>query len=176
MNIFQAISRFNKRIEKELLRNTETLLEPNTFSPGKYPFKEIESNWQLKSFNEVFECSVLASEIAKSVGKMPTELMTENDRNEIVEVSLPNKYITSLSGITHLINLSKLYLSHNELSGEIPPALGKLQNLKYLDLSCNKLSGEIPPELGELQKLMYLDVRDNRLSGPIPSVLPNCIW
>ena len=46
-----------------------------------------------------------------------------------------------------------LILDNNELSGEIPPELGRLANLTELELSDNSLSGEIPPELGRLANL-----------------------
>ena len=37
-----------------------------------------------------------------------------------------------------------LNLSHNNLSGSIPPSLGNLQVLEQLDLSFNNLKGEVP--------------------------------
>ncbi len=61
-----------------------------------------------------------------------------------------------------------LFLFSNELSGEIPPAVGNLTILYTLDLSDNRLSGEIPPELGSLSNLQVLILRENRLSGEIP--------
>ena len=66
-----------------------------------------------------------------------------------------------------------LELSNNELSGEIPPELGKLANLTSLSLAYNALSGEIPPEVGKLVNLTSLDLSWNRLSGSIPSELVN---
>ena len=43
---------------------------------------------------------------------------------------------------------SWLYLYDNQLTGEIPPELGRLSNLTGLFLHGNQLTGEIPPELG----------------------------
>ena len=65
----------------------------------------------------------------------------------------------------------RLYLSRNNLSGEIPPELGSLSNLEQLDLSYNELSGEIPAELGSLSKLEALELGVNDLSGEIPAEL-----
>ena len=70
-----------------------------------------------------------------------------------------------------LSNLEGLALWSNDLNGEIPPELGKLSNLKYLALWGNSLSGEIPPELGNLSKLIELDLSYNELTGEIPSEL-----
>ena len=64
-----------------------------------------------------------------------------------------------------------LYLSTNDLSGEIPAELGSLSNLEELDLSTNDLSGEIPAELGSLFWLEILHLYDNDLSGEIPAEL-----
>ena len=44
-----------------------------------------------------------------------------------------------------------LFLSDNQLSGPIPPALGRLAELGYLYLDENGLTGEIPRELGNLR-------------------------
>ncbi|MXZ02443.1 MAG: hypothetical protein F4Y88_01865 [Chloroflexi bacterium] len=64
-----------------------------------------------------------------------------------------------------------LNLSGNQLTGEIPPELGKLPSLISLDLSNNQLSDEIPPELGDLTNLNWLYLDGNRLTGEIPSEL-----
>ncbi|CAN0528179.1 unnamed protein product [Ectocarpus sp. 12 AP-2014] len=50
------------------------------------------------------------------------------------------------------------------VTGAIPPQLGRLGALEVLDLGSNKLSGIIPPELGGLAALRVLNFRDNQLS------------
>ncbi len=71
----------------------------------------------------------------------------------------------------NLANLNGLYLSNNQLTGEIPPELGNLASLRYLRLGANKLSGEIPPELGNLVNLGALLLTANQLTGEIPPEL-----
>ena len=70
-------------------------------------------------------------------------------------------------------NVVTLELEHNQLSGTIPPELGRLAFHTDLDLSHNQLSGPIPPELGDLGALGSLDLSFNMLSGRIPSELGN---
>ena len=71
-----------------------------------------------------------------------------------------------------LTNLAKLYLNNNSLAGPIPPELGNLTNLMWLDLSSNKLTGAIPPELAQLTRLLRLDIhQNNQLTGCVPAPL-----
>ena len=70
-----------------------------------------------------------------------------------------------------LASLESLDLGRNGLTGAIPPELGKLASLEYLDLSGNSLTGVIPPELGKLANLEGLDLYDNNLTGVIPPEL-----
>ena len=64
-----------------------------------------------------------------------------------------------------------LALGYNELSGEIPPELGRLTNLVELDLSRNEFTGAIPSELGRLTNLKVLNLGDSQLTGEIPAEL-----
>ncbi|KAJ3006356.1 UNVERIFIED_CONTAM: hypothetical protein HDU68_004104, partial [Siphonaria sp. JEL0065] len=70
-----------------------------------------------------------------------------------------------------LLNLTSLCLSGNQVSGQIPPALGNLCKLYYMNLSQNRLEGCIPSELGNLHKLRTLNLSDNRLDGSIPETV-----
>jgi hypothetical protein len=67
--------------------------------------------------------------------------------------------------------LFTLNLSHNALTDQIPPSLGKLRNLESLDLSSNKLSGKIPVQLASgLIFLSVLNLSFNQLVGQIPFI------
>ena len=74
----------------------------------------------------------------------------------------------ALGGLTNLLTLD---LFGNRLSGEIPSELGKLTNLHALRLMVNQLTGVIPAELGKLTNLRSLDLSGNQLSGEIPPEL-----
>ncbi|KAJ7515096.1 hypothetical protein O6H91_23G071100 [Diphasiastrum complanatum] len=64
-----------------------------------------------------------------------------------------------------------LLLSNNMLSGEIPPALGKLKQLFALELCNNQLTGGIPDSLANASNLETLDLSSNNLVGSIPASL-----
>ena len=94
------------------------------------------------------------------------------------EVTGLDLYRNQLSGeippaLGDLSNLEILEFDRNLLEGEIPAALGILSNLEILNLYWNQLSGEIPPALGDLSNLEILDLSRNQLSGRIPPQLGN---
>jgi hypothetical protein len=70
-------------------------------------------------------------------------------------------------------HVRRLLLSHNQLTGSIPPELGNLSSLESLLLSHNQLTGSIPPELGNLSSLLSLWLFSNQLMGSIPPELGN---
>ena len=114
-----------------------------------------------------------------------TNWLTDNDISTWYGVTVFNGQVTrlglsrnSLSGnlpeeLVELRNLEWLYLWGNQLSGSIPKELGNLTNLIRLSLNSNQFSGSIPKELGNLTNLTHLDLRDNQLSGSIPKEFGN---
>ena len=68
-------------------------------------------------------------------------------------------------------SVTALWPHSNNLTGTIPPELGRLANLSFLQLDSNNLTGTIPPEVGNLAKLEYLSLHDNQLTGTIPPEL-----
>ena len=66
-----------------------------------------------------------------------------------------------------------LFLDGNNLTGPIPPELGRLSNLRVLHIYSNNLTGPLPPEVGNLSNLRSLLLEGNNLTGPLPSSLTN---
>jgi hypothetical protein len=73
------------------------------------------------------------------------------------------------------LDVMGLHLADNNLSGTIPPEIGKsnFPDLLELDLSRNRLSGSIPAELGNLATLEQLYLSGNQLRGDVPEALCN---
>ena len=64
--------------------------------------------------------------------------------------------------------VTKLLLSNEGLTGNIPADLGDLPKLTHLNLSSNSLTGEIPREVGYLDSLEEVRLSGNSLTGCIP--------
>mmetsp|Transcript_25046 Transcript_25046/g.51353 ORF Transcript_25046/g.51353 Transcript_25046/m.51353 type:complete len:111 (-) Transcript_25046:117-449(-) len=58
--------------------------------------------------------------------------------------------------------------SDNDLSGQLPTELGKMEKLEYLYLEENDFESQIPTELGELTKLKLIHLHGNDLTGVMP--------
>ena len=71
--------------------------------------------------------------------------------------------------ISTLVQLEKLYLADNSLTGELPTDLFYMPNLEELDLSRNKFHGTIPHTIGSSPKLKTLLLPMNYLTGSLPS-------
>ena len=72
-------------------------------------------------------------------------------------------------------DLIALYLSDNNLQGDIPSSLTKMKNMVYIFFHGNKLTGPIPTDIGNLTKLQSLLLVYNNMSGELPSSLGNLI-
>ncbi|XP_074558501.1 uncharacterized protein LOC141814439 [Curcuma longa] len=81
------------------------------------------------------------------------------------------------SSLANCTNLNKLFLYQNYLAGNFPASVGNLSSrLEWLGMNELQISGAIPPEIGKLQGLLSLDLSDNFITGSIPSTiagLPN---
>lgn len=70
----------------------------------------------------------------------------------------------------NLRSLKTLQLAYNPFSpSRIAPELGNMSSLEGIWVSGNNLVGEIPDSFSRLSRLTDLDVSNNKLSGPIPS-------
>ena len=79
--------------------------------------------------------------------------------------------IASWDGVTvggSPLRVTDVVLRDSQLTGTIPPELGRLANLAGLDLGGNQLTGPIPSALASLTNLEILSLTQNQLSGPIP--------
>ena len=67
--------------------------------------------------------------------------------------------------------LRTLYLDHNRLTGTITAELGKLKAIEQLYLSSNNLTGDVPAWPANFADLKYMRLGDNRFSGCISAEL-----
>jgi Leucine-rich repeat (LRR) protein len=73
-------------------------------------------------------------------------------------------------GIGHLINLTSINLSCNEIT-HIPQSIGSLKKLRSLKLQNNKLES-LPEEIGQCENLTYLLLSNNPLQSlPIEAIV-----
>ncbi|XP_048329897.2 probable LRR receptor-like serine/threonine-protein kinase At1g74360 [Ziziphus jujuba] len=68
--------------------------------------------------------------------------------------------------------LGHVQLSENNLSGEVPQDIGKMQSFSMLHFGLNKFYGKFPPEVGKLP-LAVLNISMNKFSGNIPIEIGN---
>eukprot|EP01095_Lingulamoeba_sp_RSL-Kostka_P001381 TRINITY_DN1194_c0_g1_i1.p1 TRINITY_DN1194_c0_g1~~TRINITY_DN1194_c0_g1_i1.p1 ORF type:complete len:371 (-),score=115.12 TRINITY_DN1194_c0_g1_i1:192-1304(-) len=70
-------------------------------------------------------------------------------------------------------SFQKLYFSINSLSGNISTSISNLSNLSVLHFQYNKFVGKIPEEIGQLDNLVDLQLSNNKLGGYVPNFLYN---
>ena len=79
--------------------------------------------------------------------------------------------------LSALTNLTVLDLSGNELTGELPTQLGRIETLRSLLAPLNQLAGTLPTQLGAInsrwgvEDLLELNLRGNIISGTLPTEL-----
>lgn len=85
-----------------------------------------------------------------------------------IDLSGNNLYGEFPEELTKLNGLVVLNLSRNRISGRIPVNISSMRELGSLDFSSNKFSGAIPASLSSLSFLGYLNLSNNNLTGMIP--------
>ena len=101
-----------------------------------------------------------------------------DDRGRVTDLNLQSNNVSGPlpPELGKLSQLTALTLWHNPLTGRIPPELGNLSQLRSLHLGAaadNDLEGPIPPEIGQLTTLGGLSLFSDKLEGPIPTELRN---
>ena len=69
--------------------------------------------------------------------------------------------------------VTNIYLSNNNLNGELPLEIGYLNQVYNFQLSSNNLHGSVPKEIGDMDGLGLLDLSFNFFSDSIPELLKN---
>ncbi|XWS20572.1 hypothetical protein CRYUN_Cryun31cG0113500 [Craigia yunnanensis] len=133
-----------------VLRNLFYIDLSDNLISGEYP-KELTSQWALATQDS-------NDEVYRSYLELPVFVVPNNATNQ--------QLYNQLSSLPPAI-----YLRNNNLSGNIPEAIGQLKFLHVLDLSQNDFSGSIPDQISNLTNLEKLDLSNNRLSGQIPASL-----
>ncbi|KAK7393259.1 hypothetical protein VNO78_21809 [Psophocarpus tetragonolobus] len=105
------------------------------------------------------------------VGSLPCKMITK-----LVNLKRLVLFTNNLTGsiphcIGQLVGLNILLLSSNRFTGFVPRSLEQLVNLRALDLSRNSLNGTIPQNIGLLQNLSTLYLSENNFHGNIPASL-----
>ncbi|GJU65864.1 receptor-like protein kinase HSL1 [Tanacetum coccineum] len=101
-------------------------------------------------------------------GELPRELAPNLSRLEISNNQFSGQIPTSVSSWT---TLSVFKASDNILDGEIPQDLTALSNLATLFLDGNHFTGGLPATIASWSSLNTLNLSRNQLSGPIPAGL-----
>lgn len=102
------------------------------------------------------------------VGTIPSTLEKLPYLETLILRLLPNLTGTIPPVIGKLTNLQFLLLNWDGLSGPIPYFLSQLTKLATLGLNNNRFTGSIPAFLGKLPNLQGLSLNDNQLTGQIP--------
>ncbi|GKV33129.1 hypothetical protein SLEP1_g41670 [Rubroshorea leprosula] len=92
----------------------------------------------------------------------------------LISVDLSSNLLQgSLPILSTAQDVSRLFISGNNLTGEIPSSYCNFTSLEVLVLANNRLGGKIPECLGNLSYLLILDLRMNKFLGRIPNFIVN---
>jgi len=96
--------------------------------------------------------------------------VTTDAEGHVVKLTVYDNNLTGqLPGaVSRLEYLQTLHLSFNKISGAMPDKLGECRALQNLWLKGNKITGRLPDSVALLPALEYLDVHANEMSGALP--------
>ena len=152
--------------------------EENKPTPVTLSITDNTIKWTMNEDTDFFRYSLYGSNnssmenktlIYETQSKLDTTYTLDSNNYYLtyqVDVMNLNEFVSSSNILDVLVllwgeyysieNTTELYLGSNQLTGSIPPEIGKLTNLTYLRLSSNQLTGSIPSEIGNLANLPYL--------------------
>jgi Leucine-rich repeat (LRR) protein len=139
---------------------------------------------ELGQFQSLRELSLagnaFSGQIPQTLAASTTGTLLAARKNEPVQAALPQLTKLDLSSnrltgeipptIWTLIGLQELNLSGNRLEGTLPAAIRQLTNLRMLNLSKLQLRGTLPTELSELTNVQTLTLDSNSFEGRLPSL------
>ncbi|MFS8014066.1 putative leucine-rich repeat-containing, plant-type, leucine-rich repeat domain superfamily [Helianthus anomalus] len=127
--------------------------------------------WKLPDwFGKLNKITYLDLEDVNLYGEIPSSFF---NLTQVEELYLSwNQLKGELSPVASWVNLRALDLSQNMLHGSIPVPP---PTTEYFFVSNNKLNGEIPPSICDLLSLLLLDLSFNNITGSIPPCLKKSI-
>ena len=159
-----------------------TIPEVSYTNAGMYSFRATNSKIdQLELIRNVITINVYDPNNSCAVSKATREALVDfyiktnghNWENTLSDfhpwlINDPESSVCDWLGVTVINNkLVKLDLARNNLTGVIPPSIGKFSDLRELEFAQNALSVKIPEELWELLNLEKLGLSQNKLEGSI---------
>lgn len=103
-------------------------------------------------------------------GSLPSHICHNSTQIKVVKLAVNYFAGDFTSGFGKCVLLEHLCLGMNNLTGNIPEDLFRLQSLNLLGIQENRLSGSLSRNIGNLSGLVRLDVSWNLFSGVIPDV------
>ncbi|GLT96486.1 hypothetical protein SLE2022_141030 [Rubroshorea leprosula] len=192
-----AVNQLHGQIPNDIgltLPNLQLFACGNNYFTGQLPIS-LSNASQLKRIG--FEINNLNGPVPPNLGRLSALEGLALDDNQLENIEGDNfSFIASLTncsklsildlGVNHfkghwptsIVNLSSkleyLLIYGNQITGEIPNSIGRLEKLNKLLSSDNQLLGTIPSSIGNLTQLLYLHLDGNNLDGEIPLNLGNC--
>ncbi|XP_057766389.1 probable LRR receptor-like serine/threonine-protein kinase At1g53440 isoform X2 [Salvia miltiorrhiza] len=125
------------------------------------------------SFNSSTECHVTHIQMKglNMTGTLPEEFV---NLTHLQEIDFSRNYLNgSIPTAFGQLQIVKLSLLGNRISGRIPAEIGDIATLEELILEDNLLEGNLPENLGSLSNLKRLRIDGNSLSGKLPDFIGN---
>lgn len=117
------------------------------------------------------ESNYLSGTIPVEMGQIPNLFYLYLRRN-LLDIDLTELFVNHAGSYKEIFSL---WLDDNQVTGTIPPAIGRLTGLASLSITNTTLRGPIPSEIGNLFNLQRLWLYSNDLSGKIPNTVSSLV-